>query len=187
MLILGLDISTSCTGWCILDVDENLVKMGAIPLTKASCPFEKANIVKRELHTLSQEHAISQIFVEQNLQSFRSGFSSAKTLMSLARFNGIVSYLSFDCFSEKPKFINVNSARKEAGLKIDFKDKSKTTKEKVLEWVSSNIDFEWPKKSLKSGPRKGQVVLEPASYDMADAYVIAKAGCIYVKRCENLT
>ena len=41
-----------------------------------------------------QAHDIQKIFIEENLQAFRPGFSSAKTLLTLARFNGIVSYLS---------------------------------------------------------------------------------------------
>jgi hypothetical protein len=34
----------------------------------------------------------------------------------------------------------------------------------------------WPTKILKSGPRKGQEVLEIGCYDMADAYVIAASS-----------
>ena len=33
-----------------------------------------------------------------------------------------------------------------------------------------------PKKTMKSGPRKDEVVIHPGCYDMADAYVIAKAA-----------
>ena len=36
--------------------------------------------------------------------------------------------------------------------------------------------FDWPKKTLKSGPRKNTIITDPSSYDMADAYVIGLAG-----------
>ena len=34
----------------------------------------------------------------------------------------------------------------------------------------------WPDKTLKSGPRKGLVILDDCCYDIADAVVTAKAG-----------
>ena len=58
-------------------------------------------------------------------------------------------------------------------------DKSKTTKEKVLDWVSADNDtIEWPTKILKSGPNKGTERICSEAYDMADAYVIGKAYLI---------
>ena len=65
-------------------------------------------------------------------------------------------------------------------LFVDFKKKL-PTKEQVLDWVSNEItgeSFLWPRKTLKSGPRKGSEVLLVECYDMADAYVIARAGQI---------
>jgi len=51
------------------------------------------------------------------------------------------------------------------------------TKIQVLDWVKCEIPYySWPTKTLKSGPRKGESVLEPGCYDMADAYVIARAS-----------
>ena len=112
------------------------------------------------------------------MQAFRPGLSSAKTLLTLARFNGVISQISYDIFSIIPEYINVNSARKNLGIKIISKRKGgKPTKEQVFDWVSSEIkDFKWTKKKLKSGPRKGIIIIDPSCYDMADAYVIACAG-----------
>ena len=58
------------------------------------------------------------VFIEENLQSFRSGFSSAQTLSTLARFNGMVSQVCYSEFGIIPEYINVNSARKNLGIKI---------------------------------------------------------------------
>ena len=64
------------------------------------------------------------------------------------------------------------------GLKIISKRKGGAdTKEQVLEWATNQLtDFSWPTKTLKSGPRKDQVIADPGCYDMADAYVIARAA-----------
>jgi len=180
--ILGLDISTSCTGYCILQSDLNsktsLLEIGFIPLSKEKGHYAKANVVLDVIKRLKKEYQIEKIAIEENLQSFRSGFSSAQTLSSLAKFNGIIAYLCEDTFETPPEFFNVNAARKSVGLKVLSKKKGGSdTKIQVLDWVKCEIPhYTWPTKTLKSGPRKGESVLEPGCYDMADAYVIARAS-----------
>jgi Holliday junction resolvasome RuvABC endonuclease subunit len=176
-MILGLDISTSCTGWSIISpLTGELISQNYIHLSKLKDTFKKAELVMHNLKKINEKYDITNVFVEENLQMFRPGLSSAKTLITLARFNGMVSLLSYQVFDIEPQFLNVNFARKSVGLKIDKKDKTRTTKEKVLSWVSNEVTFEWPTKILKSGPRKGLQVYEPGCYDIADAYVIALAG-----------
>jgi len=179
-MILGLDISTSSTGWCVLDKSGLMVSIGYIDLKKEKNSFKKAKLVQQKISDIHLNHEIKKIFIEENLQTFRSGFSSAKTLSTLARFNGIVSFICYEEFKIEPEFLNVNSSRKSLGIKIQReKDCGKSTKQQVLEWVSTSLsstNYQWPVKTLKSGPRKGQNVLEVGCYDMADAYVIAKAG-----------
>tara|TARA_Y100000310_G_scaffold208119_1_gene208656 strand:- start:236 stop:790 length:555 start_codon:yes stop_codon:yes gene_type:complete len=176
-VILGLDVSTSCVGWCLLQAsDGSLVAAGYIPLKDIKDMFCKAQRVQETLVALVDKHAIEAVAIEENLQAFRPGFSSAKTLITLARFNGIVSWLSYKCTNLNPEFINVNHARKSIGLKIDRKS-SLSTKEQVLEWVTYNgmNDFQWPTRTLKSGPRKDHVIFADGCYDISDAFVIAKA------------
>ena len=177
-MILGLDISTSITGWCLLEKSGKFHSMGFVDLKKQKGMFLKSIRVKEFLDEISKNIQIDKVFIEENLQSFRSGFSSAQTLSTLARFNGVVSYLCFDKFKTEPFFLNVNSSRKKLGIKVEReKVCGISTKQQVLNWASMSLpDYEWPTKKLKSGPRKGQVVLEQGCYDMADAYVIALAG-----------
>jgi Holliday junction resolvasome RuvABC endonuclease subunit len=176
-MIIGLDISTSCTGWCILDQSGGFVDIGYIPLSSYKSMYIKARKVADELNRLHIAHDIECVSIEENLQAFRPGLSSAKTLLTLARFNGIVSYLAQQEFYCAPEYINVNVARKSVGLKIISKKKGgKPTKEQVFDWVRSKISYSWPTKILKSGPRKGQKIFEPGCFDMADAYVISLAG-----------
>ena len=174
-MLLSLDISTSCTGYCLFD-DNGLVAIDYINLSKHKGLYEKASCVKDKILQLSKEYNIEEIVVEENLQAFRPGLSSAKTLMTLAQFNGVVRWICYEIFGQEAHAINVNTARKNVGLKIDKKDKSKTTKEKVLEWVKSDDPgIKWPTKILKSGPNKGKKRVCNEAYDMADAYVIGKA------------
>ena len=178
-MILGLDISTSCTGWCLLNTDGTFNSAGYIPLSNYKCMFKKAQIAEKQILEIASKNKIEKIGIEQNLQSFRSGFSSAHTLSSLSRFNGILSYIVFKMCDITPVFINVNSARKSAGLKIVKKSKGgEPVKEQVFCWSQeylSKNSFSWPTKVLKSGPRKGKEIFHPACYDISDALVIAVA------------
>ena len=176
---IGLDISTSIIGVCFLDIDGHLVKLDNINLKKTKSIFGKAEVVKHRFIEYKNNLKFTnklKISIEEAFQSFSAGFSSAKTLSQLNRFNGIVSYLVYDIFSMEPLYINVNSARKNLQIKIDRKSKS-STKEQVFQWVKNNIneEFIWPEKVLKSGPNKGRVKFDESCYDMSDAFVICKA------------
>ena len=179
MYILGLDISTSNVGIAILDSSKNLIYADVLNLSKDKSLVKKADKVQDKISEISKNYAITHIAIEQNLQAFRPGFSSAKTLFTLARFNGVVTYLLSKTLRLNVEEINVNHARKLVGLKINRKS-SKKTKDQVWEWVSSHDlgSFKWPYKTISRGVRKGHVILAEQAYDIADAYVIALA-CLY--------
>lgn len=175
---LGLDVSTSNVGWCLLNEAGNIVTAGAVELSKKKDIFDKALAVREALRDISKDHEVTDVAIEENLQAFRPGFSSAKTIVTLARFNGIVTLIAFEELHVQPEFVNVNSARKLAGLKI-IKKSDVTTKDQVLNFVKEKEPtFEWPTRTLKSGARKGLVIPADCCYDIADAYIVAAAGCV---------
>ena len=173
-MILALDISTSITGYCIFN-NHNVVHIGHIDLRKEKDFFRKIDLMKAEIIELDKKYKFTDVAIEEPLQSFARGLSSAKTLFTLAKFNGIIQYIVFS-LGLIPTVINVNNARKLVGIKIDKKDKTKNTKEQVLEQVKQlNTNLTWPKRILKSGPRKGLEIYDDSCYDRADAWVIGKA------------
>jgi Holliday junction resolvasome RuvABC endonuclease subunit len=158
----------------------NLIDIGYIRLDSKSSVFSRVTDVSSSISDVISGKELDTIFIEENLQAFRPGLSSAKTLLTLARFNGMVSYQMHVLTGKIPVYINVNTARKTLGIKLDRKS-SVATKDQIHRWVDNdpaftNTSSTWPFKILKSGPRKGLEILDPAAYDMADAYVIAKAG-----------
>ena len=168
-MVLGLDISTSITGYTLIDGDK-IILNGAWDTRKYKDFFEKVTHVKAGLEEIHKQYGkqIGAIYIEQSLQSFRSGFSSAKTLSTLARFNGIVSWLVFDQLQVKPEYIAATSARKLCGIKIPRGEKAKPV---VLKFL---LDSE-PQFSIEY-TRHGNP--KPESYDRADSLVIAKAGVV---------
>ena len=167
-MILGLDISTSITGYTILDDDGNVVEIGHIDLRKHKDFFDKARHCRDKFEAIDKASKswIKKIYIEQSLQSFRSGFSSAQTLSLLARFNGVLSWICSDLFDSDPHYIAATSARKAVGIKVP---KGKKAKQVVLQFVVDNeptFDIQYTR---HGNPKAGYT-------DRADSYVIAKAG-----------
>jgi len=136
--------------------------------------YEKAKFIKENILTIKKKHGITNIYIEQSLQSFRSGFSSAQTLSTLARFNGVVSWFCFEIFGIQPEMIAATSARKQAGVGIKRGDNAK---EKVLQFVIDNfpqIEIQY----TKHGNPK------PGTLDMCDSIVIALAGDRLVREAQ---
>ena len=118
--------------------------------------------------------------VEENLQSFRPGLSSARTILSLAKFNGITCYIVHNIAGTTPESINVTSARSICGLKISRKSQL-DTKAQVLNFVKSHkafSNFDWPEKTLANGPRRGLTIDDPSCYDIADAAIVTISSLI---------
>ena len=170
-MILGLDVSTSITGATVMDNQGNVVYNEAWDLrNKRYFPdiFSKVQRFKQVMGNLYQinKYPIDSIFIEQSLMAFRPGFSSAKTILTLAKFNGILSYVCQQDFGVEPQYIGASTAIKSCGIKIPKGEKAKDV---VLQYVldnEPNIVVEY----TKHGNPK------PGSYDRADSLIIAKAG-----------
>jgi len=179
-MILGIDISTSITGFAVVAEGE-LVYYDSIDLRKHKNIFDKTIAMKEKLLDIfemyqcnnddscslgASDYPINHIYIEQSLHMFMGGKSSAKTLSTLTRFNGIVSWLAFELFEIRPEFIGASSARKQAGIKVPRGQKAKQV---VLEYLLQN-EPAFKIEYTKHGNPK------PESYDRADAIIIAKAG-----------
>ena len=167
-MILGLDISTSITGVTVISEDDEILLNEAWDLRKYKNFFDKANFVNQQIVKLTGERCfdIRSVFIEQSLQSFRSGFSSAKTLSTLSRFNGVVSWMVYKEFGIEPQYIAATSARRLCGIKVPKGIKAKQFVMNYLIENEPNFAIEY----TKFGNPK------PEYYDRADSLVIARAG-----------
>tara|TARA_R110000737_G_scaffold67289_1_gene95336 strand:- start:23 stop:562 length:540 start_codon:yes stop_codon:yes gene_type:complete len=168
-MILGLDVSTSITGATVVDKDGNIVYNTAWDTrNKNHFPnlFYKAQWIEDRLIDLQTKYDIDEVYIEQSLQSFRSGFSSAKTLSTLSRFNGIISWICYQVFHREPDYLAATSARKACGIKIP---KGMKAKQVVLNYLLDNEPSFEVEYTRHGNPK-------PDSYDRADSIVIAKAG-----------
>ena len=79
-MILGLDVSTSITGATILDKQGQVLYNEAWDTRKFKSFFEKVEYVEQQINNLDRVYGeFERVFIEESLQTFRSGFSSAAT------------------------------------------------------------------------------------------------------------
>lgn len=165
-MILGLDISTSITGATLVNENGEVVFIEAIDTRKYKNFFQKAEKVKSFLTSIAEKHRVKEVYIEQSLQSFRSGFSSAKTLSTLSRFNGVVSWMCYSLWNIEPDYLAATSARKLCGIKVPKGQKAKPV---VLQYVLDNEPTFVVEYTKQGNPK-------PDSFDRADSWVIARAG-----------
>ena len=180
-MILGIDVSTSITGFAIIDDNNKTILLNYCDLRKHKSFLEKCLHIKEFLLDLAEEHCdlwvqdgIKHVYIEQPFSFFNSGGSSAKTMATLQRFNGVVSWMVFEIFELKPEYIGATQARKKAGIKVPKGGKAKIYTLRELEREGAlKVEL------TRYGNPKAHF------YDMADALVIARAGLITEKEKET--
>ena len=169
MVILGLDVSTSITGYTILDCHGKIIRCNAWDLRNKrrfkNC-FNKADYIRDELCFIKAQYPIEKIYIEQPFMFFRSGGSSANTMASLQKFNGIISWIIYELFEIEPQYVTAMEARKLCGIKVP---RGKKAKQVVIEHLLETEEAFKIEYTIHGNPK-------PESYDRADAIVVAKAG-----------
>jgi len=168
-MILGLDISTSITGFCILDAQGEIIRSGVWDTrnkNKFETFFDKIQYVKDGLQEIKAQYPIQKVFIEKPFMFFGSGGSTAKTMAALQKFNGTVSWICYETFKHQPTYFTAQQARKLNEIKVE---KGKDTKKQILQWVLDNCPDFSVEYTHKGNPR-------PKYFDIADAIVVAKAG-----------
>jgi Holliday junction resolvasome RuvABC endonuclease subunit len=172
-LILGIDVSTSITGFAIIDNEGKILLSEACDLRKHKDFFSKCLVIREHILDICDKHCtvlngggVEHIYIEQPFTFFNSGGSSGKTMAALQRFNGVVSWMVYECFEIKPRYLGATQARKLAGIKVPRGQKAK---EVVMEHLLATDPEFKIERTHKGNPK-------PQEFDRADALVIARAG-----------
>lgn len=174
MKILGLDISTSQTGYTILTDNFEIMAMGNWNTSNCRGFWKKVDYIEAALDSLlSAAKGLDDIYIEESLMHFSARMSSAATIIALSKFNALVSYMVRDRTGKDPIYIPSTTARKTVGVKLLQKSKCGLShKEQTMMWAINGplADIEFPK------TKKG--IYAPGVADRIDSYVIARAGMI---------
>ena len=165
-MILGLDVSTSKIGYCIIDYNKNLICCDVMKLKPLQLE-DRAVIFCDFIKTIKKQYKITEGFIEQPFSMFGGGKTTAMTMSKLQRFNGMCSFAVRTVFGKNPILIAANKARGLVGIKVK---RGENTKKKVIEWVQK----EYPKDFIVELTRHGNP--KPGTDDKADSIVVALAG-----------
>jgi hypothetical protein len=190
LTILGLDVSTSVVGVSLVTQPD---VPGALPIINMlehidfkDCEdvWDKCDKFRDVVKSWMDEGKlfdVTHVFVEDAALMFSMGKSSAGTLATLIRFNGLCSYAAYSLLNIRPEFISVAHARKLCGMKIQRKSKcGVSAKEQAFKYMRehdlSHVTWELKKKTKKNPEDR----FVDYAYDINDAYVVAKAGLLSV-------
>jgi len=170
---LGIDISTTTIGWCVInleDFSEFVVDHISLDKVKTKTFWQKFDFAKQELETVISKYDIVKFGVEENLIGFTPHMSSANTIVVLAKFNAVISSYVRDRLSIDPINVKFVTARKVAGVLVQQKKKcGKTAKEQVIAQLTS----EGKPLAFLSQFKTKTGKLKPWVGDRVDAWVIA--------------
>ena len=155
MVILGLDISTTCVGYAFTK-DKKILDMGFIDIKKETTPKKKVFKVLDFLNNNSYIDNVTDINVEDNLSGFAGGRTSQQVIVKLAKFNAILCFMLEEVFGMEVHNINPMTARKnvfgKARIKgIKAKDFVKGQVEKLYEtkkWCKTTTRGNWDKRNI---------------------------------------
>lgn len=177
--ILGFDLSTTVVGYTILDdVTCEVEKMFYYKFESEEL-IDRGRELEDLLVILFNEFDITTFGIEENLKSFRAGGTNASAMLNTSKLNFLCQYLVKNYYRKDIVELNVNNARSlcfPGFHKIAKALKGKKHKEIIFDMAIDLFPIgTFPKKVLKSGPRKGEEVYLDEAMDMADSWVIAKA------------
>jgi len=168
-------------GVAVIDTgSRTLVKVEGWDISKYNTLFEKAELIGAELYGLRSKYNIEKVFIETALKKFLPGRSRADTIIKLAKFNGIVSWLCFECYELDPIYINVNTARSLYGLSFPRGTKGPKRKKMVIEAVIEKEKIAFSYEMARGGRN-----FKRGTDDRADAIVIARAGEFLLRNKDN--
>ncbi len=166
-MILGIDVSTSKIGFCVIDDKQNLLEVHFKKLKQDTLEQKASEFFCNEMHDIKRKYKIKEIRIEEPFSMFSGGRTTAGTMSKLQRFNGMISILSYRCFKLIPTLVPSRSARSKCGIKIK---RGEDTKKKIIEWVEQK----YPKQFIVEYTRHGNP--KPGTDDMADSIVVALSG-----------
>ena len=175
--ILGLDVSTKCTGVALFELSTSKLlevthvspKIKPQPEDKIEELIKKADVFKKFLESYSNM-GITRVIIEEPLLNSNNVY----TVGTLIRFNSMILKICYDILGVVPTFISTYNARKyaypdltspnEKGRNVLFGGYSKDIDKKVVIWEHVNTLFpeiEWSYDKNKK--------LKKECFDMSDA------------------
>jgi hypothetical protein len=177
--VLSFDISTVTVGYSIFNLKTKELHTLDYFKLKGEELIDKAFHLKQFIDDLllKEKLDIKTFVIEESMQAFQAGMTNAAAMFKTSQINFLCQFLIKERGIELVG-IHVQTARRL--VYPMFHKISRTVpqenKQLAFEMVTKELGTErFPKKILKSGPRKGLEVFLEEAKDMTDAYILGKA------------
>jgi Holliday junction resolvasome RuvABC endonuclease subunit len=178
MIILGLDVSSVCCGWAIMDsYGPTLISHGHIkpPPKDGYSIVERLDITMQEIDILCKKTK-PDISIVEDITQYMANRTSANTIITLALFNRAVALQVYRSTGHIPLFLLPRSIR--TRIKRFMKLENEIEKEDIPNLLQNFFGEKFFKivGYKQRGKNKGKPIVEV--YDEADACAAALAGLI---------
>ena len=138
-MYLGFDVSSTKIGIAALDTNDDIVYLNVLEFDKTLELEERAIVFAQYLKEGLPDflQAPSVVFIEKPLVMMAAA-SSAMTIATLIRFNGMISFILAQHFGFLSLPVAANSARARVGIKLErgaARKKYSERKAKIIDWV----------------------------------------------------
>lgn len=166
--VLGLDISSTTVGWCVLQIDElnniSHVDSGYFKPIKTGSIIDRIIDTRTKIQDILNKYKPDHIGIEDLIKFMVK--STATTVVMLTTFNRMVCVTCYDYLNKAPDLFNVMTIRH--GLKIG---KKAPKKEDMPELVAKHLGINFPYELITKGKNKGSPKVENG--DRADGMAVA--------------
>lgn len=171
MKILGFDVSSTTTAFCLLEINNKQItniEYGFFKPPKTGTIFERLSSLENKVMEILNKHNPDCVCIE-DIAKFMQGKSTANTIIMLALFNRIV---GLTCHKKNlsPTLYNVLSIRHAIKL-----NKVPPKKEEIPQLLEQRLNIKFP--YLYDKKQK----IKKESYDLSDAYAVALTHAIKTK------
>jgi Holliday junction resolvasome RuvABC endonuclease subunit len=174
-IILGLDISTKCCGYSIIDASTSpptLIHCSFIKPPQKGSIFDRITKTQVEIEKLLHQYSPDCVGIEQ-IASYFGKFSTAQTIIALARINIAVGLTCYEYLGHEPAMFNVMQIRH--GLKLT---PALPKKEEIPQLLEKLLGIKFPYVY-----KNGEIAEE--SYDTSDSLAVAIYTAKYIQTLET--
>lgn len=166
--VLGLDVSSSTIGWCVLEIEKNnnikYVDSGYFKPVKNGFIMDRIIDSRKKIQEIINKYQPDYIAIEDLIKFMPK--STATTVVVLATFNRMICLVCYDYLKSYPALFNVMTIRH--GLKFE---KNLPKKEDMPELVAKHLEINFPYELSTRGKKKNKIKIE--NYDVADGIAVA--------------
>jgi len=171
MKILGFDISSSTTAYCVFTIEnKSIIKIdhGFFKPPKKGSIFERLLWVENKINDIIQKYNPDEIAIE-DIAKFMKNKSTANTIIMLALFNRIIG-LTCHKLNKSPTLYNVLTIRHQIKL-----SKIPPKKEEIPLLLEKRLNIKFPYLYNK------KLEIKKESYDISDAFAVCLTHCLKKK------